>query len=156
MITVEASPLCIVDWSRHRHVVVSLVAPCQLLRAAAVPITPSAWVLLVVADIREFPSALVASIRVHCRTSLTLTLLGGQWPQSRLAATKRWTDDSRCQLCEGAGGNLSRRRLWLRQTPALGADSAWCRGVGVTHRLSFGRPPPGSYHRLHWQPPYPT
>ena len=51
---------------------------------------------------------------------LRSALSGGQWPQTRLASTKRWVDDDRCQLCLLAPGTLAHRHRCPTTRPAGG------------------------------------
>ena len=52
---------------------------------------------------------------------LRSAITGGQWTQSRLAATRQWTDTSLCQLCQGATGTLQHRR----ECPATRPHEGW-------------------------------
>jgi len=57
----------------------------------------------------------------RCAPYLLSQLCGGQWPQARFAATRSWTDDSRCQLCLEATGILEHRL----QCPATSPFGGW-------------------------------
>jgi hypothetical protein len=52
--------------------------------------------------------------------SLTSAFVGGQWPQTRLVGTRKWTDDLRCQLCLGADGTLLHRHDCPATVPSTG------------------------------------
>ncbi len=52
---------------------------------------------------------------------LTSVATGGQWPQARAAASSKWTDDTRCQLCHGDTGTLAHRL----ECPAIKPLGGW-------------------------------
>ena len=56
-----------------------------------------------------------------CRASLTSTIVGGQWTQSRLFATKKqWVSDNKCRLCGAVEGTLGHRRNCTTTKPPAG------------------------------------
>ena len=57
--------------------------------------------------------------RLHA-SSLVSAATAGQWCQARVASTKAWTDDSRCQLCLQETGTLIHRRCCLSTMPTGG------------------------------------
>ena len=59
----------------------------------------------------------------HCRPSLISAVSGGQWPQARRHAVKRWEcPDNRCQLCLREVGTLLHRHACSSIRPAQGWD----------------------------------
>jgi len=52
--------------------------------------------------------------------SLISAFTGGQWCQGRVASTKAWTDDARCQLCLSENGTLHHRRFCSATMPTGG------------------------------------
>ena len=52
--------------------------------------------------------------------SLISAATGGQWCQARVASTKAWTDDARCQLCLQETGTLHHRRYCAATMPTGG------------------------------------
>ena len=52
---------------------------------------------------------------------LISAISGGQWPQVRLAGTRRFTDDNRCQLCLSNAGTLIHRYA----CPATAPQDGW-------------------------------
>jgi hypothetical protein len=60
---------------------------------------------------------------------LLSAISGGQWPQARLAGTRKWTSDDQCQLCQAAVGTLEHRHSCATTSPAEGwqrADDEAC------------------------------
>ncbi len=55
------------------------------------------------------------------KPSLLSATSGGQWPQTRLLVTRKWTDDPKCQLCQRADGTLLHRH----ECPATIPEGGW-------------------------------
>ena len=85
--------------------------------------------------ILDFPEAIDSLLQAraagHCkvfeawqpkfRGDLRSAITNGQWPQARLASTRKgWVDDNRCQLCFEAVGNLAHRLVCPAIVPASG------------------------------------
>ena len=67
---------------------------------------------------------------------LVSAMCNGQWPQTRLAGTRNWTDDGQCQLCRSAMGTLWHRTCCPATTPADGwqqPDGPAGRFIGRIH-----------------------
>ena len=58
------------------------------------------------------------------KPDLISAVSNGQWPQTRLAATRKFTEDQRCQLCLGEPGTLWHRTQCPATTPAGGWQPA--------------------------------
>jgi hypothetical protein len=64
---------------------------------------------------------------------------GGQWPQARLAATRKWVDDSRCQLCMTQTGTLDHRHSCDATRPLDGWQAAPGTAVELENSLCSER-----------------
>ena len=63
--------------------------------------------------------------RPEHKAYLKSAIVGGQWPQARLAKVPGWTDDPRCQLCEAAIGTLEHRH----KCPVTQPSEGWPQGT---------------------------
>ncbi len=72
------------------------------------------------ANARTTRSKVVDAFRPSMKGDMISAIAGGQWPQARLASVRKWTSDSRCQLCLGAVGTLLHRHRCRASTPAGG------------------------------------
>ena len=54
------------------------------------------------------------------KPSLVSAVCGGQWPQARLASTRKFTSVSECQLCHAAVGTLAHRHECPATAPPEG------------------------------------
>ena len=74
------------------------------------------------------------------KASLKSAVVGGQWPQARLAGIPGWTNDPRCQLCQAAVGTLEHRHCCPATTPVGGwpggtqAATAFVNGLGADRK----------------------
>ena len=69
--------------------------------------------------------------RPECKLYVISAISGGQWPQARLAATKRgWVQDDLCRLCFESPGTLQHRHMCLATRPLEGwqAPPHCCQG----------------------------
>ncbi len=67
-----------------------------------------------------------------CKAYLRSAVANGQWPQARLASTRRgWTDSSLCQLCQASVGTLEHRLDCLAIRPTGG----WQAPPPFSHRV---------------------
>ena len=78
--------------------------------------------------------------------SLISASTGGQWCQARVASTKAWTDDARCQLCLQETGTLLHRRTCSETLPCGGwpapkaeAGKGMARLYGRRHAVALER-----------------
>ena len=55
-----------------------------------------------------------------CKPYLLSAFAGGQWPQARLASTRKWIEDDKCQLCHHERGTLDHRLRCSATMPAEG------------------------------------
>ncbi len=92
---------------------------------------------------------------------LVSAISGGQWPQARIASTRKWTDDNLCQLCKEAVGTLAHRHNcratkpvggWQPMPPECIRHSRQCETLFVL-KLELPRPPPGYTFRWLLHPP---
>ena len=74
-----------------------------------------------------------------CAPYLMSQLCGGQWPQARFAATRSWTDDSRCQLCLEATGTLEHRAHCPATMPIGGWPELPAQARKAVSRMSGAR-----------------
>ena len=72
------------------------------------------------------------------RAPLRSAVVGGQWPQMRLAQAK-WTDETQCQLCLMAPGTLEHRHVCTATRPAEGWPAIPAACLGMWLRLSAER-----------------
>jgi len=88
---------------------------------------------LLILDMMPAASRLVAS-KTSCKSvaawerkhasQLLSAATGGQWPQTRLAAVRHWTDDARCQLCLAQPGTMLHRHRCSSTMPHGGWQAA--------------------------------
>jgi len=82
------------------------------------------WVIGKMLHGRNPVSKFVSNWDYTCRPYATSTITGGQWPQAKLASTKRWTTDDKCQLCHEAAGTIGHRRFCKATMPLGGWQAA--------------------------------
>ena len=74
-----------------------------------------------------------------CKGDLRSAISGGQWSQARLAAVRKWTDTSLCQLCHQTVGTLMHRHSCPATRPADGWQQPQPQAAKIRAGLSSDR-----------------
>ena len=86
-------------------------------------------------DLRNGKAVAYRSSQHGCAPMLMSAISGGQWPQVRLAATRRFTDDDRCQLCLSHVGTLVHRYTCPATMPVEGWRHDSCDDIKAALKL---------------------